>query len=45
MLIGEGKEWMVRNTSDDTQSEESAKDKRWWEKLWSNKTGKEGNEG
>ena len=36
---------MVRNTSVDTQSEESGKDKRWWEKLWSNKTGKEGNGG
>ena len=35
----------MRNTSDDTQFEESGKDERWWEKLWSNKTGKEGNQG
>ena len=32
-------ELMVRNTSDDTQSEESGKEKRWWEKRWSNRKG------
>ena len=34
VLIDEEKEWMVRNTSDDTQSEESGKkDNRWWVEI------------
>ena len=39
------KEWMVRNTSDDPQSEESGKEKRWCEKWWSNRKGKKGHDG
>ena len=39
------KEWTVRNTSDDPQSEESGKEKRWCEKWWSNRKGKKGHDG
>ena len=39
------KVWMVRDTSDDTQSKESGQGKRWWEKWWSNRKGKKVHDG